>query len=227
MPTEPQSTPKPLGPVRCARAWGVLLTVAVVGLVTDLATKSIAFATVAQSPVLVKREDVLAVASPSLLIETHEPVVVIPRVLEFTLVLNPGAVFGVGAGQRVVFIIFTCFAMGFAMYMFARWTVARDWSSHAALGMLISGGLGNLYDRLRFACVRDFIHPLPDAVLPFGWEFPWGGRVIWPYVSNVADLLLIIGVAMLVWRALRPYKAALGTPGPVVRSSTRPDHPGG
>lgn len=184
----------------------VLLVVAVVGLIADLASKSIAFATVAPAPVHVKREDVLAVANPSLLIEVHEPVVVIPRVLEFTLVLNPGAVFGIGAGQRVVFIVFTCFAMGFAMYMFAKWTVAGDWSSHAALGMLISGGLGNLYDRLRFACVRDFIHPLPDAVLPFGWEFPWGGRVIWPYVSNVADLLLIIGVAMLLWRALRPYR---------------------
>jgi len=184
----------------------VLLAVAVVGVVADLASKSIAFSTVAGTPVIVTREDVLATANPSLLIEAHEPVVVIPRVLEFTLVLNPGAVFGIGAGQRVVFIVFTCFAMGFAMYMFAKWTVARDWSSHAALGMLISGGIGNLYDRLRFACVRDFIHPLPDAVLPFGWQFPWGGRVIWPYVSNVADLLLIIGVAMLVWRALRPHR---------------------
>lgn len=227
MPTEPQSTLPPLSPVRCARAWAVLATFALVGLVADLATKSIAFATVAPSPVHVNREDVLAVTSPSLLIESHEPVVVVPRLLEFTLVLNPGAVFGIGAGQRVVFIIFTCFAMGFAMYMFAKWTVARDWSSHAALGMLISGGLGNLYDRLRFACVRDFIHPLPDAVLPFGWEFPWGGRVIWPYVSNVADLLLIIGVAMLVWRALRPCKAARGKPGKVAPSSTKPDFPRG
>lgn len=188
----------------------MLLVVAGLGLIADLATKSLAFSTVAGAPVHVTREDVLAVANPSLLIEAHRPVVVIPRVLEFTLVLNPGAVFGIGAGQRLVFIVFTCFAMGFAMYMFAKWTLARDWSSHAALGMLISGGLGNLYDRIRFACVRDFIHPLPDAVLPFGWEFPWGGRVLWPYVSNVADLLLIIGVAMLVWRALRPLRATSG-----------------
>jgi signal peptidase II len=200
--------------VRCRRAWAVLLVVALLGLVADLGTKAAAFAFIADRPVEVQRAEVLRTQHLGMLIPEHAPVRVVPGLLEFTLVLNPGAVFGIGAGKRWVFVIFTVLAMGFAMLMFARWTTRDDRSSHAALGMLVAGGLGNLYDRLVFACVRDFIHPLPGVNLPFGWSFPWGGREIWPYVSNVADLFLIIGIAMLMWRALRPHRGA-SDPGPV------------
>ena len=68
------------------------------------------------------------------------------------------------------------------------------------IGLLISGGLGNLYDRIVFACVRDFLHPLPGVYLPFGWQMPFsGGRELWPYVSNIADLWLLVGIGMLMW----------------------------
>jgi len=42
--------------------------------------------------------------------------------------------------------------------------------------------------------------------LPFGWSYPWGGTEVWPYVSNIADLFLIIGIGILVIRALRQPK---------------------
>lgn len=199
--------------MRSVRAWVILLAVAVVGLTADLGSKWWAFRAVAGGPVIVERERVLAVTSPSSLLPAHDPVRVVPGVLEFTLVLNPGAVFGIGAGKRWVFVGFTFLAMGFALYLFARWTVLGDWWSHAALGLLVAGGIGNLYDRLVFGCVRDFIHPLPGVKVPFGWELPWGGREVWPYVSNLADLLLIIGIAMLIWRSLRPVAAPAGASG--------------
>jgi lipoprotein signal peptidase len=81
--------------------------------------------------------------------------------------------------------------------MFGWWTGPRDRAAHVAIGLLISGGLGNLYDRLVYTCVRDFIHPLPGVNLPFGWRMPHGDREIWPYVSNIADLWLIIGIGTL------------------------------
>jgi len=147
---------------------------------------------------------VLEARSLETLIPWHEPVVVIPRVLEFTLVLNPGAVFGIGAGARWFFVIFTVLAIGFGLWMFGAWTKARSGMAHVAIGLLIAGGLGNLYDRLRFACVRDFIHPLPDVRFPFGWRLPGQpSGEIWPYVSNVADLWLLIGIGLLMihlWR---------------------------
>lgn len=184
------------------------MLVTVLGLVADLASKDLAFARVASIPAEVQREDVLLGGPLSRLIPPHEPVVVVPKLLEFTLVLNPGAVFGMGAGKRWFFVTFTGAAIAFAFWMFASWTTSRDRWAHAAVGLLLAGGLGNLYDRLRFACVRDFIHPLPRVELPFGWSYPWGtgaaAREVWPYVSNVADLLLIIGIAALVvhtWRS--------------------------
>lgn len=128
----------------------------------------------------------------------HSPVVVIPDLLNFTLVLNPGAVFGMGAGKRWFFIAFTFVAVTAAIWVFATWTSARSRLAHVAVGLLLSGGLGNLYDRIRYGCVRDFIHPLPGVPLPFGWEWPWGGREVWPYVSNVADLWLILGMLILI-----------------------------
>ena len=72
-----------------------------------------------------------------------------------------------------------------------------------AIGLLIGGGLGNLYDRLKFACVRDFLHPLPRVRLPFGLTWPDGSTGIWPYVSNIADLFLLIGIGMLMWHIWR------------------------
>ncbi|MCA9272322.1 MAG: signal peptidase II [Phycisphaerales bacterium] len=178
------------------RAWAVLLVVLVLGLAADLASKSIAFRTIADHPVSVTREEVLASADTNReLIPRHRPVTVLPKVLDFTLVLNQGAVFGMGAGKRWLFIVFTVGAIGLGLWMFGAWTRPKDWIAHVSLGLLLSGGLGNLYDRLMYACVRDFIHPLP-AVTIGSWE-------VWPYVSNVADALLIIGIIGLMWHLWR------------------------
>jgi signal peptidase II len=212
-PAPTATTPRPVPPWRSARAWVVFLVVAVAGLVVDLSSKAVAFRTIADAPVAIDRDAVLASGRPASQVPDHEPITIVPGLLDFTLVLNPGAVFGIGAGKRWVFVVFTVFAMGFALLLFARWTVSADRFSHVALGLLVAGGIGNLYDRLVFACVRDFIHPLPGVVLPGGWMFPWGGREVWPYVSNVADLLLIIGIGMLMWRAIRPHPQQAPRPG--------------
>lgn len=191
-------------PLRTPAAWATLLGIAALGLTLDLATKWLAFRTIAGQPVVIEREQVLRVSaagrSLQSLVPHHEPVIVIPGVLNLTLVLNPGAVFGIGAGHRWFFITFTLAALGVALWMFAAWTRPHQRWAHAALGLLIAGGLGNLYDRLRFACVRDFLHPLPDLRFPFGWRMPLTGEDnVWPYVSNLADLLLLIGIGMLMW----------------------------
>jgi signal peptidase II len=188
------------------RAWILLLVVTLVGVVIDLGSKELAFRRIADAPVDVTRADVLAADRLSDLIPHHTPVTVVPGLLDFTLVLNPGAVFGIGAGKRWFFIGFTAIALAFGVMLFATWTRPKEWIAHASIGLLLAGGLGNLYDRLVFACVRDFIHPLPNVNLPFGWSFPWGGRQVWPYVSNVADLFLIIGIGVLVIRAMRAPK---------------------
>ena len=200
-PTE--STADPIQSWRSPRAWSVLVLVTLLGLVSDLWSKSWAFEHIAGFPVVVERAEVLASLQMSMLIPPHVPRVIVPQVLEFTLVLNPGAVFGMGAGQRWFFVAFTGGALMFGLWLFGRMTHSREYLSHAAVGLLLSGGLGNLYDRLVFACVRDFIHPLPGVTLPFGLSFPWGTNEIWPWVSNVADLWLIIAILVLLFKAMR------------------------
>lgn len=211
----PPDTPSTSTSPRAGRsrsAWILFLTVLVLTLAADLVSKQLAFDHVAPNPVAIDRQQVLQTMAqdPRLLqtlIPTHTPVVVAPKVLQFQLVLNSGAVFGAGQGRRWFFIGFTLVALAFAFFMFVRWHDPKDRFSIAALAMIVSGGLGNLYDRVLFACVRDFIHPLPDVMLPFGLKWPSGDPAIWPYVSNVADAFLLIGIGILLirlWRAEPP-----------------------
>jgi signal peptidase II len=193
--------------MRSRSAWLVLLLTIALGLGADLATKYIAFAQIAPNPVTLDKQQIERVIATDVrtlqaLIPQHEPVTVIENVLDFQLVLNAGAVFGTGQGKRGFFIGFTIVALVFALYLFARHTSPRERVAHIAVGLVIAGGLGNLYDRLKYACVRDFIHPLPGVEWPFVETF-LGRREIWPYVSNVADALLLIGIFALVvklWR---------------------------
>ncbi|HZW05906.1 MAG TPA: signal peptidase II [Phycisphaerales bacterium] len=201
---------------RTPRAWFVLIAVVVIGLAADLGSKWWAFEKIADQPVHVDRAQVLEYGPRRLgeLLPAHRPVTVVPHVLDLSLVLNPGAVFGIGAGQRWFFVVFTVAAMVAGVALFAVGTRARQTAAHVAIGLLISGGLGNLYDRLAYGCVRDFLHPLPGVKWPFGITTPWSGEQIWPYVSNIADLWLIVGIGMLVvilWRSDKAeQKAARG-----------------
>jgi signal peptidase II len=220
----PQS-PKTGSAWRCRAAWFWMALACAVSIVIDLGSKELAFARVAGQPVVVNRADVVRVSNaldPRMIsqakagiIPEHEPVVVIPSLLDFQLVLNPGAVFGIGPGQRGFFIGFTLLALVFGLAMFAKWTGPRDHFAHSAIGLLIGGGLGNLYDRLVLGCVRDFIHPLPGLLWPWNMKV-MGNPEVWPYVSNLADLFLLIGIVMLLvhlWKrdreAERASKAAL------------------
>lgn len=199
---------------RSAKAWILFLTATALGLAADLWSKSAAFARVADTPVVIRRSDVLSTDVLGRLIPPHDPVVVVPNLLELTLVLNPGAVFGIGAGKRWFFVVFTVCAVSLATWLFAKRTATKDWWAHLAFALVVSGGLGNLYDRVLFACVRDFLHPLPGVKLPFGLRWPSGSPEVWPYVSNVADAFLLIGIALLViytWRKPEPDAAPTGT----------------
>jgi signal peptidase II len=198
------------GSVRSRAAWAVLIILTVFGLATDLVSKAVAFRSIAARPVEVDRVEVLRAQRDGRSLGSLVPaasVAVVPNLLDLSLVLNPGAVFGMGAGHRWFFVVFTGGALALAIWMFAAWTRPRDFVAHAAIGLLISGGLGNLYDRIMYACVRDFLHPLPGVVMPFGWNNPLsGGREVWPYVSNLADLWLLVGIGMLMWYLWRGGK---------------------
>ena len=164
---------------RSPTAWLLMLTVLVGGLAIDLWSKYWAFDTLADRPVVIDKAMVLAGRHHEL-IPPNVTRVIVPSLLEFKLVLNVGAVFGAGEGKRWLFIAVTVFAVFFGLFLFGYWTRAKDRLAHVAIGLLLAGGLGNLYDRWSYGCVRDFIHPFPGVHLPFGLRWPGGDVELWP-----------------------------------------------
>lgn len=195
---------------RSPLAWTVLLATFLAGLAADLSTKSWSFRTVAGEPVELAPRALID--DPHYRLPWHEGVrAVPPDLLDFHLVLNQGAVFGIGQRQRGVFIALTAVAIVVGIAVFAFWTDRRARLSHLAIGLILAGGIGNLYDRITFGAVRDFLHLLPRRHLPFDWSWPGGSREIFPWVFNVADVLLLAGMSLLLIAAWRAEAAAKRT----------------
>ena len=90
---------------RSTRAWVIMLMVMIAGLCADLSTKSWSFNNVAHQPVLLDRSQLLSNPNWSP-IPPHDGVIAIPgRMLNLRLVLNDGAVFGIGSQQRGFFML--------------------------------------------------------------------------------------------------------------------------
>ena len=72
--------------------------------------------------------------------------VIIPHVMTFRRSLNTGALFGLGKGLTPLFIAASFVALAFVVFLFIHSTRDRR-SLHVALGLVLAGALGNLYDR--------------------------------------------------------------------------------
>jgi signal peptidase II len=209
-------------------AWIVLLVVAVLGLGIDLAGKSWSYRVVPDEPVTLDRARLLADPNYDPL-RWHPSMEIVPNGwIDLKLVLNPGAVFGIGANQRWFFIVFTALALATAVFVFAKHTTTSMRLSHVGIGLVLAGGLGNLFDRVFIGRVRDFIHLLPDRRLPFDWRWPGTNNPeLMPWVFNLADVMLLLGMLLLLYHlrrrdrrrrllAAQPDSTAATDPVPVV-----------
>jgi signal peptidase II len=123
------------------------------------------------------------------------PLDLVPGWLQLVTSENPGIVFGfdfahaLGFGPgwgRAVTIALTAATCGFIFYLFAVSRPSQRWL-HVLSGLVLAGALGNLYDRLAFGYVRDFLQISGHVTL-------FGRTLAWPYVFNIADLYLVMGV---------------------------------
>ena len=126
----------------------------------------------------------------------YEPAPLVPNILSLKLTINHGAVFGMGQGGRWVFILVSAFAVGAIIVVFARSAARARWLNFA-LALVLGGALGNLYDRLVFGAVRDMFWLFPDVKLPFGLHWPGGNDEVYPWIFNLADASLLIGIVVL------------------------------
>jgi signal peptidase II len=103
--------------------------------------------------------------------------------------LNQGALFGLGnsadgsGGWNNVFAAISLLAAVFILFWASRPAVAQDRWLSLALGLILGGTLGNLYDRIVFGGVRDFLHCYYE-------------HHVWPDF-NIADSCLVVGAGVL------------------------------
>ncbi len=171
---------------RSPAALARFLLTAAIGVALDLVTKSLAFAKLApwgleefpggQVRVIVRDE-------------VAQEYRFIPHWLHFRAMANQGAVFGIGQQQRLLFLVVSALAIAFIFYLFS--SSGRQRFYQFVLGLLLAGVIGNLYDRATQGYVRDMIYIFPHRLLFHT------GREVFPWIFNVADSLLCIGVALI------------------------------
>jgi signal peptidase II len=130
-------------------------------------------------------------------ISMGDAITVIPRFLRITHWLNEGAAFSLFADSaspntvRWGLIAFSAIAATAVLIALIR-LGSRISLATVALALVLGGALGNLYDRLRYGSVVDFIE-----VHIFGYHWP---------DFNVADSSIVIGACLLLLDSLLPKK---------------------
>ncbi len=119
--------------------------------------------------------------------------VIIPNCLAIICSENEGIVFGFVQGINNILIFFSIAAIGAILWFYKRFEKSRLYSN-IAFGMILSGAIGNLWDRIFHQHVRDFI------------DIHIGARYHWP-TFNIADSLICIGVGLLFYETLFAEKA--------------------
>ncbi len=122
----------------------------------------------------------------------------VPGLFNLVHVHNKGAAFSllhsISVGfTRPFFIVTTGLVLGVVGYLWWRLPPA-NWPAALGYSLIMAGAVGNLIDRIRLGEVVDFL------------DFYWG-RYHWP-AFNVADSLVCLGAAVLVWVILKEEKPA-------------------
>ena len=102
--------------------------------------------------------------------------------INLTYLENRGAAFGILQDKRILFVILTIAIVIYLLYYFITNLKSNPLVLNIAFSLIISGALGNFYDRLFQGYVVDFIE--------FAFvDFP---------VFNIADILVTVGCGLLI-----------------------------
>lgn len=102
--------------------------------------------------------------------------------INLTYLENRGAAFGILQDKRILFVILTLAIVLYLLYYFITNLKSNPLVLNIAFSLIISGALGNFYDRLFQGYVVDFIE--------FAFvDFP---------VFNIADIFVTVGCGLLI-----------------------------
>lgn len=134
---------------------------------------------------------------------------VIGEWLQFRLIYNTGAAFGMKPQEilpflnpTVFYLLFSTAAIGFLLFLYRKLPREDLWQK-TGITLILSGAFGNLIDRLMLQKVTDFI----DVGVP---GYPWR----WP-TFNIADSCVCVGVAMILISSWIPRADGSAQPAPV------------
>jgi signal peptidase II len=131
---------------------------------------------------------------------------IIRGIFGFQTSLNEGALFGIGQGMVWLFAVLSvAAAVGIMVWLFYH-GAAHDLLLTIALGAIMAGILGNLFDRLGLPGITDYsgerVFAVRDWILVCYRQFHWPN-------FNIADSLLVCGAATLAWHMFRQERAAM------------------
>jgi signal peptidase II len=127
-------------------------------------------------------------------VTVDRPIRVLDDYIRLVISHNTGGLFGMFRDLAPVFALASVGVIGLIVMYHAR--SGRSLVLTTALGLLLGGALGNLFDRIRLGYVLDFV----DAGI---------GDLRW-YTFNVADAAISTALLLLVLVALRPSLAGRG-----------------
>lgn len=114
------------------------------------------------------------------ILELFEKNKVINNFFYFTLCYNTGGAWSIFSGNVLPLIIVSLIALGIVIYTMIK---SKSNFYRYSSALFIGGLIGNLYDRIVYGKVIDFL----DFVI-FGYDFP---------VFNIADCFICIGVGLM------------------------------
>jgi len=123
----------------------------------------------------------------------YRSIAVLGDVFKITFVANDGVSFGLfgGGAGRWVLSVFSIAVAGFLGW----WALKADRRLLiTAIGLVIGGAVGNVIDRIRFGFVVDFLD--------------FSGTGVFPWVFNIADSAITVGVILLILDSLLSDRAA-------------------
>lgn len=118
----------------------------------------------------------------------------LPHTIDLGFTENHGMVFGINnhkekrAGKSVLLIVRILLSIGLIGYLIH--IIRQPLMSHFPLLLILSGAIGNIIDSLKYGYVIDFIHLHAGKVLD------------WPFLFNLADAWVCIGMGILLLQSL-------------------------
>lgn len=122
--------------------------------------------------------------------------------------LNFGALWGLGQGWSGLFAALSFVAVTAVGYFLFWLRHAHSWWLTVALGFVVAGAFGNLYDRLGLHGITDERGMVLYGVRDFLY-FRFFDTFDWP-IFNFADSFLVTGAIMLMIHSFRPEPLASG-----------------